>query len=297
MSKTNPHIPGQEAHTPAPPRFQIASRLGAFRDTATILDPFGTGAVFTIHRNGSKAHKAWFREQQDHDPMTLAVVESGLMQQSGTVLTKEEEEIVQTERQGKDPNALLPIVDRLTFTLAEQDIRREAMRRLFDSGRITPSEWVSRGENDLLKEALFALKGWDHMPSDEEGVMVPYSEEAARALLENDTPLEGAGIDDLILSVDAWSLEIEQEGETVPTEVTDAVPVIGGTGTWKWKTRIMIPGLTLGRAYQLLILNRSRDISLFRDRVLGEAAKNSEPSSDSINSSGDGKSSEAAPVA
>lgn len=281
MSKPEP------AYVPAPPRFQIASRLGAFRDTAVISDPFGTGATFTIHRHGSRAYKSWFQRAVDKDPLTLLRLES-MFSDDRIVLTKEEQETLLAEREKPAPgNPLVPIVDRLTIAHVEQSSRKDALRKLIDTGRMSPSEMAGRQEQDTLEEAVFTLKSWEGMPG-EDGALIPYSEEMARELLTNDTPLEGAGLDELILGVDAWTVEVTriyEPGEEIPKEAISVE-----TDDWTYKIRIIIPGLTLGLAYQYLFLRRARDKSLFRDQALEAAAKNSEPSSDSSTSSGDGQS-------
>lgn len=282
----------EETYVPAPARFQIASRLGAFRDIATISDPLGTGATFAIHRHGSRAYKVWFQRFVDKDPMTLLRLEA-MFQDDRIILTKEEQDTLLAEREKTNPsNPLVPVVDRLTIANVEQSSRKAAMRKLIDTGQMTPSEMAYRQEHDTLEEALFLLKSWDNMPS-EDGSPIPYSEDVARELLTNDTPLEGAGLDELILGVDAWTVEVE-------TETKDGVEypladVYERDGHYYIKVRLIIPGLTLGLAYQYLILRRARDTSLFRDQVMGAAAKNSEPSSDGSSSSGDGQS-ESEPV-
>lgn len=274
MPKEAPYIPA--------PRFQIASRLGAFRDTAVISDPF-TSATFTIYRHNCAAYKKWFQAAVDRDPLTLLRLE-GMFADDAQVLTAEESEILQTEREKANP--LVPVVDRLTLSTSEQASRRTALRKLIDTGKMTPSQMASRREDDILAEAMFLLKSWDGMPA-EDGSLIPYSEDAARALLTNDTPLEGAGLDELILDVDAWTYEVEHKTE-------DGTEIVAGPVTDRtfetYKVRHIIPGLTLGLAYQYLFLRRARDTSLFRDQVLGAAAKNSVPSSDGSSSSGDGSS-------
>lgn len=293
-----PHIPD----TPAPARFQIASRLGALRDTVQISDPLRTGAMFTVGRSGSNSHKAWTKQRIASNPMTRIVAESMLATET-VVLTPDETEIVNSERASSvngSSNPLLPVVDRLTLSASEQTLYRDALKRLMDSGELLPMDVISgRRDEDRLEEALYLLKTWDRMP-DADGNEIPYSVEMARELLTNDTPLEGAGVDDLVLGVDAWTVEITEDyahpslvDKTRPVKIvkTETVKNAEGVEVYRLTVRYIIPGLTLGLAYQLLILKTARDTAAFRDQVIEAAGKNSVPSSDSISSSGDGKSS------
>lgn len=285
----------KEVYKPAPPRFQIASRLGAFRSTVQVSDPFGTSATFTINRAGSNAHKEWFSRQLDNDPFTLLSMEAMLSGKSPAVLSKDEEETVDKFRAAAEADGfareLLPIIDRLAHETAEYESRVGAMRQLYDKGKMRPSDMGMRGEKTLLEEALFCLAGWSGMP-DADGGEVAYSQDAARELLQNDTPLEDCpeDIQAMVLEREEWTLRIESAARKEGTasgwsedRIREAEKEDG-----EESSRIMIPGLTLGKAYQLFILATARTSSFFRDQVIEAAAKNSEPPSDGISSSGGG---------
>jgi hypothetical protein len=276
-----------EPTTPAPPRFQIASRLGIFRDSANLPDPFGTGATFTIHRHGSSAQKAWFRDQVDNDPQTLLQFEL-MLSSDVSVLLPDEEKAVEAQRAKDKDHPLLPIVDRLTLAASERTLRRDATRKMLASGQMHLSDFMMLDrEKDRLKEAIFLLKGWSAMP-DADGAAIPFSEESARALLTCDSPLDGAGLDELLLSVDAWTFDFTG---TVPTK--EELPAKARVTKEDEKgvhfaVKHVIPGLTLGTAYQLFFIQKAREVALFRDQAIGEAAKNLPPSSGLTSSSGDG---------
>lgn len=273
MAKPNPTLP---TPTPPQPRFQIAARLGGFRDTITVPDPFGTPATFTLYRAGCNAYVEWQRDRMDANPV-LAEMMMGV-DSLPPVLAADEQEAVDAARAKVDGDdtarALVPVIDRLTLTTTGRQLEREALRKAIAGGKLRPSDAFLRGADDQLAEALFTLRGWDGMP-DETGALVPYTLDAARALLTNDTPLEGAGIDELVLAQAAWVVE------------TPGAPAEGDTPAAS-PTRTILPGLTLGRAYLLYFLAVSADRARFRAETLEAAAKNSETPSGGSTLSGGG---------
>lgn len=264
-------------------RFQIASRLGALRDTAVLSDPFPTSAKFTIRRKGSRAHQKWTQDYYDNNAFSSAYLEELALGDAPILLTEEETAALEKSHSlaagaadtdlGQSLTSLTSIINRLCGVAVERDTHKKAVQSAIHSGRTTISK-VFRAEKDKeLEEAVFLLAGWESMPGqDDDGneIQVPYTEQAARDLLTNDTPLEGCGLDELILSVPCWTLALN-------TDPPAPHP-----------TRIIIPGLTLGQAYILWVHDRAEQLALFRDQVLETAGKNSLPSSDSSISSGDG---------
>lgn len=252
-------------------RFQIASRLGGFRDVLPFSDPFDTGARFHICRKGSATHRAWFKRWQDEDPVSSRYLESVVTGDDKPVLTPDESAVVQTARTSADPAALslLPIIDRLSETYSELDRNRDAVREAIKAGELSPTDAIQRGQRKRLEEALFLVSAWTGM-LDENGAEVHFAPEALRSLLENDTPLEGAGIDELLLRQECWTWTPKaEEGEPNPAP-------------------IIIPGLTLGSAYILWIHHTASTASNFREQLTEAAAKNSEPFSETIITSGNG---------
>jgi len=284
-------MPKSSTYTPAPPRFQIATRLGALRDTCTVPDPFGTTATFTLYRSGCQAHREWFRKRLDKDPQILLMAERAISE-NFPVLTLEEEKTLDKERENDvTPNPLLPIVDRLVIEGSQSKLQSAATRSLLESGRLKPSDLASRDEDDRLDEALFTVKGWSDVPGDAETI-VPFTPENARSLLTSDVELEeGAGIDDILHKIDAWMVDEIQTAKALPEGISEnsVVRRTGAFVSWKTGKKIVRPGLTLGLAYQLYFLACAKNRSLFRDEVMSAAAKNYEPSSDSSSSSGDGE--------
>lgn len=272
------------------PRFQIASRLGGFRDTCTVSDPFGTSARFTIIRNGSNAHKAWFRSRLDSNPEIMLIAERAMVDDASLVpLTADEQKTVDAARPEQNPTiqSLLGVVDRLSTSSVEQNLRKSAMRSLLTSGKLKPSDWMTRGEDEQLAEAVFVLSGWEDMPDDSGGV-VPFDQDAATALLTLDIPMGESGID--LLAVEAWTVDIDRTGKEPPAGVPLSPIPPGDDGLFHWKEKIPNPLIqTVGQAYQLYFLHASRQRSLFRDQLVDAAGKNSDPSSDSTISSGDGQ--------
>jgi len=275
MSGPNGHPENQTS--PSPQKFQIASRLGGFRDTITLSDPLGTSARFLIVRKHSNLHKKWAKDWMDSDPIMSAMSEELVVGDDPAVLTKEESgklEEIRT-REVKDPDilSLLPIIERLTDQAGTVERNRTAIRKAVSTGRVKYSDAMMQGDRRYLEEALFVLR-WESMP-DENGDDIPYSPSLARELLENDTPLADSGLDDLLLSQDCATITIPGDPDaSPPTE----------------PRRFIIPGLTLGRFYARWAHWASEQKDLFRSRLLEEAAKNSPPPSDQISSSGGGSS-------
>lgn len=278
MSGPNGH-PDNRDLRPSPQSFQIASRLGGFRDTIVLSDPLGTSARFRIVRKHSNAHKKWAKERMDSDPIMAAMAEEMVVGEEPAILTQEEKAVVEKarEQEGSTPDAaslppLLSIIDRLTNQAASAERNRTAIRRAVATGNVSYSDVLMQGDRRYLEEALFVLK-WESMP-DENGEDIPYSPSVARELLENDTPLSDAGLDDLLLAQDCATITIP-----VDEEEKDGEP-----------RRFLIPGLTLGRFYTRWAHWASEQKDLFRSRLMEEAAKNSPPPSDPISSSGGGSS-------
>jgi hypothetical protein len=265
----------EQTTTPTPTvRFQIASRLGGFRDTLPFSDPFDTGARFHICRKGSAAHRTWFKRWQDEDPVSSRYLESVVTGDDKPELTPDESATVQIARTSTDPAALslLPIIDRLSETYSELDRNRDAVREAIKAGELSPTDAIQRGQRKRLEEALFLVSDWIGM-LDETGAEVPFAPEALRSLLENDTPLEGAGIDELLLRHECWTWTPKAE----EGELSDSTP-----------KPIIIPGLTLGSAYILWIHHTASTAANFRDQLTEAAAKNSEPFSETTTISGNG---------
>jgi len=323
---------------PAPPRFVIASRFGAFRDTVTIPDPFGAGASFTIMRAGCNAHRDWSRERADNDPMAIAAA-SAMMAGNGSAaapLTKDETETVDRYRanQDKDDTAkyLIPIIDRLSLASVESNTQQSVVSALLASGKIRTSDVFRKQEDDQLAESAFLLRSWADMPGlDErdgqvEEVSIPFVRDSALALLTNDTPLDSTidGVSALLKSNPCWMSEQMQFGlaDKIPAGYqiydqpapkdkavgkNEAYPLTAVAENpfalaaddhrvYVWMENLPIANLTLGRAYQLWIIATSADRSLFRDQVMEAAAKNSQPSSGSINTSEGGESNADHPI-
>lgn len=260
-------------------RFAIATRLGALKDVATFSDPFGTSARFHIRRRGSRAHKDWLSSWSETSPVSSAYFEQLAVGESAAVLTDDERKTVDIARTGSSAqdDKLLAIIDRLTDTAAAESLYRNAVRSAVESGKTTYRKVIRVGEEKQIEEALFLLAGWDAMPGqDDDGnpVEIGYSVDQARELMLNDTPLEGVGLDELILSVPAWCIM--------------SVEPFDGTNDEKTSTPVMIPGLTLGRAYVLWIHAQADLVSSFREEVMGAAAKNSVPPSEATTSPGGG---------
>jgi hypothetical protein len=277
MSGPTGHPENQDQNRPSPQRFQIASRLGGFRDTITLSDPLGTSARFLIVRKHSNLHKKWAKDWMDSDPIMSAMSEEMVVGDDPVILTKEEKERLDAirGRDVKDPDilSLLPIIDRLTDHAGSAERNRVAIKKAVSTGRVKYSDAMMQGDRRYLEEALFVLR-WESMP-DENGDDIPYSPSTARELLENDTPLTDSGLDDLLLSQECATIAIPGDPDaSPPTE----------------PQRFIIPGLTLGRFYIRWSHWASEQKALFRDRLMEEAAKNSPPPSDPISSSGGGTS-------
>lgn len=268
---------------PSTTRFQIASRLGALKDTVVLSDPFPTSAQFIIRRKGSRAHDDWTTKYIDNDPFSSAYLGELITGDISIPLTAEENELLdkaaklttEDEDVKASVSGLCKLIDRLRGASIEMNYDKRAKRAALSTGRAKVSDVTRASSRKQLEEALFLLAGWEEMPGqDDDGneIQVPYTEQAARDLFTNDTPLEGCGLDELILSVPCW---------------THAMAV-GEEAAQKDPMRIIIPGLTLGQAYILWVHDRAEQLALFRDQVLETAGKNSLPSSDSSILSGDG---------
>lgn len=277
-------------------RFQIASRLGALRDTALLSDPFQTSARFTIRRKGSRAHQKWTQDYYDNNAFSSAYLEELALGDAPILLTEEETTALEKSfslsadttiagmpRVVESLTSLASIINRLRGVAVERDTHKKAVQSAIRSGHTTISRVFRAEKEKELEEAVFLLASWDSMPGqDDDGneIQVPYTEQAARDLLTNDTPLEGCGLDELVLSVPCWCLSLKGSSG-VGSEIADEVST---------EKRVIIPDLTLGQAYILWVHDRAEQLSLFRDQVLETAGKNSLPSSDSTSSSGDGTS-------
>lgn len=279
--------PGGHQHTHQT-RFQIASRLGGFRNTVTLSCPFGTGATFTIRRKGSAAHREWAKSWLESDPMTSAMLEEQILgEESHTPLTEQESLIVDEARKEIIHAPLIPIIDRLVSTRTAVDQTRTATKKALASGRVTLADLATNSFTTIhdREEALFLLKSWDKMP-DADGDPIPHSREVAEELLLNDTPLTDAGLDDVLLSVPCWRIEVNdyaEDGTEIPRFIPRTDPSL---------LKVTGHHFTLGRAYQLWLHWASEQASHFRDKTIEAAAKNSVPPSDPAISSGGGTSSE-----
>lgn len=267
-------------------RFQVASRLGGFRDTVTLSDPFGTGATLKVRRKGSAAHREWGKKWLNDNPLTRSMMEEQILGDVPVVLTEEEQKDIEVARGMTSEGTvskLVAIVDRLADTRADLTSNRTAIRRALSSGEITIADMVA-GTVDLkrrLDEASFLLVGWDNFP-DADGNPIPYDPAVVRELLANDTPLEGAGLDELLIQVEPWTIKIDTKPEEATTEgVIPDPPVI-----------LIRPNLTFGRAYILWLHWVSERADLFRGQLMEASAKNSVPPSEASTSPGGGTSSE-----
>jgi hypothetical protein len=281
-------------------RFQIASRLGGFRDTATIPDPFGTSAQFVIYRADGNAHRAWARAEMDRNPIVTEIMLG--IESPPPALSSDDEKTVTTFRaKVEDDTArlLVPIIDRLTAATIERNLEREATKRALTDGRIQASDVMFQGMDQQLKEAKFILKDWSGVPADD-GSTITFSSGMKEALLTNDTPLEGEEVQALLLKQDCWTYkrplpddEIDQADgsqEITDIKVGDDGARTSTTRTIHYKLTVLPSVTTLGRAYLLYFLAKSRETALFRNATMEAAGKNSAPSSDSIILSGDGTS-------
>lgn len=281
-------------------RFQIASRLGGFRDTATIPDPFGTSAQFVIYRADSNAHRAWARGEMDRNPVVTEIMLG--IESPPPALSSDDEKIVTTLRAKVDADdtarLLVPIIDRLTAVTIERNLEREATKRALTEGKVKASDVMFQGMDQQLKEGKFILKDWSNLPADD-GSTITFSIAMREALLTNDTPLDGEEVQALLLKQDCWTYkrplsddEIDQaDGTREVLDVEDLGAVRTTTPrTIHYKLTVLPSVTTLGRAYLLYFLAKSRETALFRNAVMEAAGKNSAPSSDSITSSGDGTS-------
>lgn len=265
-------------------RFQIASRLGGFRDTVRLSDPFGTGAVLTIRRKGSQANREWSTKYLEADPVSRSILEQQFLEDPIPVLTQEEQAQVLSAQKAaegwtgesgiqKSLSTLLDIVDRLSTSKQESEGARRAVRRVIETGQVSLMDAISPSRQEAhrkLEEAIHLLSFWEGMP-DADGSIIPYSPATCRELLTSDIPLEGAGLDDLLLTVDPWTLTINTAPE----------------GEEPKETRILRSRLTLGTAYILWVHWVSERASHFRDLTLEAAGKNSPASSETSSSSGD----------
>lgn len=274
-------------------RFQVASRLGGFKDNVTLSDPFNTGALFTIIRKGSAKHREWAKQWLESDPMTAAMLEEQILGEDVVVITAEEQEVIKAARvaASNEVEHLLAIIDRVVGVRTEMDRTRIATRKALDSGRVTLADLATDTLRVLhdRQEALFLLKGWEKL-LDAEGAEIPYSPEVAEELLLNDTPLDGTGLDDLLLSIPCWRLEVKDYAEDGTETGSHFIP-----RTDPVLLRLAGPQqhFTLGRAYQLWFHWASEQSAHFRDQLVEEVAKNSETPSDPIILSGGGTSTEA----
>lgn len=290
-------------------RFQVASRLGGFRDTVTLSDPFGTGATLKVRRKGSAVHREWGKKWLNEDPLTRSMMEEQILGDVPVVLTEEEQKTVEMARQAmesakelKDQPAvarhvpdLLGVIDRLADTRADLASNRTAIRRALSSGEITIAD-VAAGSIDLkrrMDEASFLLVGWDNFP-DADGNPIPYDPTVVRELLANDTPLEGAGLDELLVRVEPWTIKIETkpEHETDNTVAGRAFPETAPAPVPDPPVILIRPNLTFGRAYILWLHWVSERADLFRGQLMEASAKNSVPPSEASTSPGGGTSSE-----
>lgn len=280
-------------------KFQIASRLGGFRDTTDLSDPFGTGAVFTIVRKGSATHREWSKTWLESDPITSAMLEEQILGDDLIVLTDEEVGKVEAARAlvPKQPaseslqpvvvalSSILPVIDRLVSSKADLDRTRAAAKRALASGRVTLTDLVSGSFQSLqqLQEAVFLLRHWKHFP-DADGADIPYSGETAEELLQNDTPLDDPDLIPLLVSLPCWRIEVKDYTD-------DGTPIEGSERFIPASSSRSV--LTLGRAYQRWIHWASEQTAHFRTRLVEEVVGNSEPPSDQTISSGGGTSPEA----
>lgn len=278
-------------------RFAIASRLGGFRSTVTLPDPFGTTATFTIHRKGSQAHAAWAKSRIDDDPIANAYASQLYLGDDVQVLTADEAKVVESARELHDFGTVLPsllaIIDRLTDSTLESNRGKEAVRRALSSGRVKLSDLVTERQTRQINEALFLLAGWANMP-DADGAEIPFSVDAARDLLLCDVPVIGVGIDDLLMSQKCWTLEIgsgnasegvagaEDEQTEDPVDSADTINGKSSEPIPDPETITIInPTIhTVGQAYILWLNWVSESSGLFRNQTMEEAAKNSAAPSD-----------------
>jgi len=256
-------------------RFKLASKLGVFRDSYTFQDPFGTGASFTVLRSGSERFRQLSEAYIDTDPMAQLEIEMALSGDSlVNVLTGEEQTIVDDLRKSTETGVtrLLPIIDRLTSSAGFMMASKETVKRAIESGKVRASEYFRRNRVKRVADATNLLLSWSNMPGEEEDengntreVMVDFTPDNVADLFANETPIEEDGpLSDIVKGIPAlYSPSWNDEKKELGTVFT--------------------PNLTMGEAYLRIIFAAANNRDNFRAKVMEEAGKNSDPSSDLTN--------------
>ena len=138
----------------------------ALRDVRAVDDPWGIGVVFEIRRASSKFHKQWLKERSSTSEISRKAT-AALLRSLGRPRQKSE---------GGEHELI-----EFTATSALVD--------LLDDPDVDPQDLLAYavGGARQIDEALALLKGWSGLVDLDSGADVPYSEEVARQLLEDDS--------------------------------------------------------------------------------------------------------------
>lgn len=176
-------------------RTNLQSRFLAFDDVRAVPDPWGLGVVFHVRREGAAAVQRVLSDIQRRNPIARAVLNATARATLAASL-----------RGGGDPEAA-----------AKDALEREVGR--FELG---DGDLEALGA-DGLTNVLARLAGWEGL-TDPEGRPIPYSEAAARELLEaSDWVDDGLpyGGRELGKALTAWILEESRAGEMYRRQVVE----------------------------------------------------------------------------
>jgi hypothetical protein len=262
----------QDANSPSPFRFKIASQMGGFRDIQPFADPLGTGAIFHLRRYTSSSLKNWRKKAAETNPLVVAYLEELVLGSRDTddrtdraelaaEITKLKAEIAeigtrmtQADLTGPNPGtSTSPDAPLLTDDeIQNVSIYRRVCRKVVESGKMTVFEVLRNQDDQADREALAILSHWESMP-DDNGAMISFSPESAQALLSVDAPIEkNYALDKLALY--------------------DPDPTDHARDEW-----------TIGGFYARFFHLASRKSDLFRAQLIEGAAKNSAASSETAN--------------
>jgi hypothetical protein len=176
-------------------RTNLQSRFLAFDDVRPIPDPWGLGVTFHVRREGAAAVQRVLSEIQRRNPIARAVLNATARATLAASL-----------RSGGDP----------------EGAAKEALEREVGRFELADGDLEALGA-DSLAGVLARLAGWEGL-TDPEGQPIPYSEAAARELLEaSDWVDDGLpyGGRELGKALSAWILEESRAGEMYRRQVVE----------------------------------------------------------------------------
>lgn len=176
-------------------RTNLSSRFLAFDDVRQVPDPWGFGVTFGIRREGSAVVQRVLGELQRRNPLARAILNATARATLAASL-----------RPGADPDGAA----------------REALEREVGRFELADGDLEALGA-DSVAGVLARLAGWEGL-TDPDGSPIPYTPEAARALLESTDWVDDGlpyGGRELGKALAAWVLEESRASERYRRQVAE----------------------------------------------------------------------------